>query len=253
MHRALASDSDNKDFAPESFTPFYQRSLYQSMRNLAVQTFGLLRTRMPALEGGVRADAQAVLGLEADILRRLREIHSIPLSSQRIRCHGDFHLGQVLYTGKDFIIIDFEGEPARPLGERRIKRSPIRDVAGMLRSFDYVTYTGLRRQFELGILQEDHIKQYEPWSVFWSGWISTFYLKAYFDTIGPTGLLPGAKDQLRILLNAHLLEKAIYEVAYELNNRPDWAYIPLRGILRILGRSPLDEHHPALEGKGASV
>src|SRR5205807_8866606 len=113
-----------------------------------------------------------------EILARLRAVHETRITARRIRCHGDFHLGQLLYTGKDFMIIEFEGEPARPLGERRIKRSPLRDVAGMIRSFDYITYAALFRQLELGTIQEEHLAHLEPWSGFWHRWVSAVYLRA---------------------------------------------------------------------------
>ncbi|HWI58971.1 MAG TPA: alpha-amylase, partial [Bacillota bacterium] len=140
----------------------------------------------------------------------------------------------VLYTGKDFIIIDFEGEPARPLGERRIKRTPLRDVAGMIRSFDYITYAALFKQLELGTLQEEQLSALEPWTGFWYRWVSAVYLKAYLQVLSGTDLLPQSKEQLAVLLEAQLLHKAIYEVGYELNNRPTWVKIPLRGILQLL-------------------
>jgi maltose alpha-D-glucosyltransferase/alpha-amylase len=234
MHLALASDSENKDFAPEPFTPFYQRALYQSMRNLVVQSFQLLRRRLSSVSGSVRPLAEKVAGLEGEILKRLRAVYETRISAQRIRCHGDFHLGQVLYTGKDFIIIDFEGEPARPLGERRIKRSPLRDVAGMIRSFDYVADAALFRQIELGALEPEQIAQLEPWTRFWYNWIAAAYLRAYLNTVQNSDLLPKSPAATAALLNAYLLEKAVYEVTYELNNRPDWVRIPLQGISQLL-------------------
>ncbi len=136
LHLALASDARDRSFAPEPFTPFYQRSLFQSMRNLAVRNLELLRNGLARVPAGLRPQVERVLGLENQLLSQFRAVYETRITAARIRCHGDFHLGQVLYTGTDFIFIDFEGEPARPLGERRIKRAPLRDVAGMLRSFD---------------------------------------------------------------------------------------------------------------------
>jgi maltose alpha-D-glucosyltransferase/alpha-amylase len=172
--------------------------------------------------------------METQVVQRLRGVFEKRIEAQRIRCHGDFHLGQVLYTGKDFMIIDFEGEPARPLGERRIKRSPLRDVAGMLRSFDYVTYAAMFRQLEQGNLPPEQVPQVEPWNRFWSRWVSAAYLKSYLATLGPSDLLPRSREGLSTLLDAYLLDKAIYEVGYELNNRPNWLRIPLHGIQQLL-------------------
>ncbi|HEV2394279.1 MAG TPA: maltose alpha-D-glucosyltransferase [Verrucomicrobiae bacterium] len=234
LHLALSSETQDRNFAPEPFTPFYQRALFQSMRNFVVQSLRLLRRGLPRLAESVRGEAEKVLCLEPEILRRLRAIVQSPIASKRIRCHGDFHLGQVLYTGKDFMFIDFEGEPARALGERRIKRSPLRDVAGMIRSFHYVTYAALFKQLQLGALQEQELPSIEPWNSFWYRWVSAVYLKAYLAVLQGAELLPESKDQLTILLEAHLLEKAVYEVGYELSHRPDWVKIPLRGILQLL-------------------
>ncbi|HSH45614.1 MAG TPA: maltose alpha-D-glucosyltransferase, partial [Longimicrobiales bacterium] len=143
MHRALAESIDRRDFAPEPFSALYQRSLYQSMRNLTGRTFRLLGQRTDALTEEAREEAVALSARRSEILQRLRSVVGDKMDAQRIRTHGDYHLGQVLYTGRDFVIIDFEGEPARPLTERRLKRSALSDVAGMLRSFSYAAYTAL--------------------------------------------------------------------------------------------------------------
>jgi maltose alpha-D-glucosyltransferase/alpha-amylase len=234
LHLTLASDRENMDFAPEPFTPFYQRSLYQSMRNLAVQNLQLLRRRLAGIPEQVRAMAEKVVAQQNTLLTRLRAVYETRISAQRIRCHGDYHLGQVLYTGKDFILLDFEGEPARPLGERRIKRSPLRDVAGMIRSFDYVTYAALFRQLELGNFQPEQLAQMEPWTRLWYHWISSAFLRSYLEVVKASELVPKSRQELAVLLDAHLIEKAIYEVGYELNNRPHWLKIPLQGILQLL-------------------
>ncbi len=236
LHLALSSDAQNRDFAPEPFTPFYQRSLFQSMRNLAVQNFSLLRRGFELIPAEVRDQARQVTALESEVLKRFRAVYESPITARRIRCHGDFHLGQVLYTGKDFIFIDFEGEPARPLGERRIKRSPLRDVAGMIRSFDYLTYLALERQLELGTIQEHDLPALEPWTAFWYRWVSATYLKAYLRVLRSSDLLPEATNQLSILLDAHLLEKAVYELGYEFNHRPTWLKVPLRGVLQLINQ-----------------
>jgi len=225
---------DNKDFAPEPFTPFYQRALYQSMRNFAVQNLQLLRRRAKTLPEQVRPDAERLLSLQDDILKKFRAVYQTKMETMRIRCHGDYHLGQVLYTGKDFVIIDFEGEPARPLGERRIKRSPLRDVAGMIRSFDYATYAALFQYMDRGNLQPEQLGHVEPWTRLWYRWVSAVFLKEYLAVTGKSDLLPKTKPELSVLLDAFLLDKAIYEIGYELNNRPESIRIPLQGVLQLL-------------------
>ena len=234
MHLALASDPDDPAFAPEPFTPFYQRSLYQSMRNLTVRAMQSLRSGIARLPEPDRPLADNVAHHESQILKRLQAVHESRISAKRIRCHGDLHLGEVLHTGKDFVFVDFEGDPRRPISERRIKRTALRDVASLIRSFDYVAYAALFKQVELGILNQERLSQLEPWAVFWHRWVSGAFLRAYCDAASRGDFLPKSKTEFRQLLTAHLLEKAIHEVAYELDHRPSWARIPLRAILRAL-------------------
>jgi maltose alpha-D-glucosyltransferase/alpha-amylase len=236
MHLALASDPADPLFAPEPFSTLYQRSIYQSMRSSAVQSFHLLRQRLKHLPETVAIEARQVLGLEDEIFRRFHRLLQHKMTAMRTRYHGDFHLGQVLYTGKDFVIIDFEGEPGRPLSERQIKRSPLRDVAGMLRSFHYAAYAALFDQINKG-LGDSHTRaaaSLEPWLRLWQVWVSATFLRAYFATAGQHAFIPPSRTDLQILLDAFVLEKAVYEIRYELNNRPDWVPIPVRGVVQLL-------------------
>ena len=153
----------------------------------------------------------------------------------KIRTHGDFHLGQVLNTGKDFVIIDFEGEPARSLGERTMKRSPLRDVAGMLRSFHYAAFGTLLEEIRSGALGGRDFASMEPWAHLWQEWTAWAFLKEYLRTAGESPIVPKDQAELKALLDAFVLDKAIYELGYELNNRPDWVIIPLHGIEQIVG------------------
>jgi len=231
LHVALASDTKNPAFAPEPFTALYRRSLYQSMRTLADQSLALLRKRLKSLPEDIRPAAERVLGLEKSIFDRFRRLVEAKLLTLRIRCHGDFHLGQVLFTGKDFVIIDFEGEPARSLTERRIKRSPLRDVAGMLRSFNYAAVTRLNHD----VTRPEDRELLKPWTKFWQLWVSVDYLKGYFAASQAGNFLPSSGLDTELMLETYLLEKAVYELAYELNHRPDWAHVPIEGILQLLG------------------
>jgi maltose alpha-D-glucosyltransferase / alpha-amylase len=235
LHIALASALDDPDFVPEPISPFYQRSLYQSMRSLTAQVFQLLRKRLPDIPEALRDEGQQILGLEETILKRFQSILDSTSTAMLIRCHGDYHLGQVLYTGKDFVIIDFEGEPARPLSERRIKRCALRDVASMLRSFHYAAYAALFNHTVSVTVRPEDIAALEPWARFWYRWVSAAFLRAYLAGTSQVPFLPQGRDELQVLLDAHLLEKAIYELGYELNNRPDWIRIPLQGILDLVG------------------
>jgi maltose alpha-D-glucosyltransferase/alpha-amylase len=229
MHLALASRDDIPAFAPEPITPHYQRSMYQHIRTQSVQALQLLRRKAKGV-----AEALQLLAREADLQKKIRSVLDGKIGGQRIRTHGDFHLGQVLYTGNDFVIIDFEGEPSRPLSERRIKRSGLRDVAGMLRSFDYAPYAVIFGQSQGSVVREEDVKKLETAGRFWVREVSAAFLRAYFDESASARHLPRTREELNVLLNAHLLEKALYEIAYELNNRPDWVRIPLRGVLDLL-------------------
>ena len=234
LHLALASRSSDPAFAPEPFTELYRRSLYQSMRNLTNQNFDLLRQRLPGLSQDDRASAQKVLDRRGEALGKFQQLTTRPLVASRIRCHGDYHLGQVLYTGGNFIIIDFEGEPARAITERRLKRCPLRDVAGMVRSFHYATSAAISGQAPIVIRPED-AAVLDGWARFWYSWVSAAFLSAYLAAAGQSEFLPRDPAQLQTLLDIYLLEKAVYEVGYELNNRPDWVRVPLQGILQSLG------------------
>jgi maltose alpha-D-glucosyltransferase/alpha-amylase len=234
LHVCLASEEEDKDFAPEPFNPFYQRALFQSMRNQAVQTLALLRKRLKTLPEALRPQAERVAALEPDLLQRLRAVADTRISALRLRIHGDFHLGQLLHTGKDFLIIDFEGEPARSLSERRLKRTPLRDVAGLLRSFHYAAYAALFTQVEQGVMSAEQCAALDPWARFWVRWVSVITLKAYLAGAQPGGFLPRTAAELKVLLDAHLLHKAMYELGYELNHRPAWLRIPLQGVLQLV-------------------
>lgn len=237
LHIALASDSDNPDFAPEPFSTLYQRSIYQQARNLTGQVFLLLKERLHTLPSSSKNLAEAVLQRQVEILERFRLLLDQKITAKRIRCHGDYHLAQVLYTGKDFIIVDFEGEPGRSLGERRIKRSPLRDVASMLLSFNYALAQALRNEIESGIVRPEHLPVMDAWSRFWYGSVSAIFLKAYLETANSDTFLPKTTAELQVLLDAYLLEKAISALGYELNNRPEWMEISLQRILHLLERS----------------
>jgi maltose alpha-D-glucosyltransferase/alpha-amylase len=169
-------------------------------------------------------------------MNRFEAIRKRLIDVSRIRVHGDLHLGQVLYTGQDFVVIDFEGEPARPVAERRIKRSAMSDVAGMLRSFDYATETAMRQTVERGLVQagspgEAHLAE---WSRLWRAWAQAELLKAYRDCASGQPFLPDVLEDAELLVGCYVLDKAIYELRYELGSRPTWVPIPLRGILNLL-------------------
>ncbi|MGH7904156.1 MAG: maltose alpha-D-glucosyltransferase [Candidatus Dormibacteraceae bacterium] len=235
LHVALASGDSDPAFAPEPTTMLDQRSIYQSMRRLGVDGIQLLRNRLALLPEAARPLAHELIDLEPEIQSRLRRLLERPITSLRIRCHGDYHLGQVLFTGSDFVIIDFEGEPARPLRERRLKRWALKDVAGMLRSFRYAAFSALESR------PEASREALRGWARRWADVVCGEFLAAYMESCGSAGFQPRSPEEVRLLLDSHLLEKALYELGYELNNRPDWVTIPLEGLLELLRpqREPL--------------
>jgi maltose alpha-D-glucosyltransferase/alpha-amylase len=228
LHVALASSGENPAFAPESFTALYRRSLYQSARAAVRTTFDLLRRRLPSLAEPLQHETRTLIGMEDPLLRRIRSVTDRKLVATRIRIHGDYHLGQVLYTGRDFVILDFEGEPSRSISERRFKRSPLRDVAGMIRSFEYAAAYGLLH----GPTRAEDAPALAPWARLWRRWASASFLRGYLSVAADAGFLPPNPDDLRAMLELYLIDKTVYELRYELNNRPDWVGIPLQALLR---------------------
>ncbi|MGM0645701.1 MAG: maltose alpha-D-glucosyltransferase [Thermodesulfobacteriota bacterium] len=230
MHKALVAKDPDSLFAPEPFSKLYQRSLYQSVRYQVRKTLHSVRRNLASLPDSVHAQANTLLENEERVLDRLAGLTSTRVEAQKIRIHGDYHLGQVLYTGDDFWIIDFEGEPARPLSERRLKRSPLRDVAGMLRSFDYAVQTSLAAYEE----QRESLQIRQSWAGPWHAAVCRTYLQSYLETVQEATFIPMDPENIWRLLEGFLIEKAVYEVGYEANNRPDWLWLPLGGLLRLL-------------------
>jgi len=219
LHRALAAHPEVRGFSVERFAPRDRLALREEVRAGVADAFALLRRRRRALDPEGRRRAAAILGRERELIAGADWLAERPLTALRTRIHGDYHLGQLLWTGRDFMIIDFEGEPARPLAERRARLSPLRDVAGMLRSFHYAAFHGLPRR------DDD-----EAWARAWQRWVSGAFLRGYLAAARGAPFLPRDGAELAALLELFLLEKAVYELAYELNNRPDWVGIPLQGI-----------------------
>lgn len=240
MHLALASAPDQPDFAPEPFTLHYQRSLFSSFQTLVRNTFQNQSRNLRTLAHDVKAEAREVLDMKSDILSVLRRIYRKKLDVVKVRTHGDYHLGQVLLTEKDVVILDFEGEPARSYSERRLKRSPLRDVAGMVRSFHYAAYSGLFLNKEI---DREEAARLLPFAELWYRCMSGFFMKAYLETVQGSAFVPAQKEDLEVMMQTYILEKSIYELNYEVNNRPDWVIVPLRGIKSIMQQHTLNHEH----------
>lgn len=233
LHAAMADDRLDPAFASEPYSSSYQRSLFQSMRNVARSTMHLLSQNISSLKGEARELGNWVLQNDSALLADFRKLTQLPVHIPRIRIHGDYHLGQILWTGKDFVIIDFEGEPLRSIGERRLKRSPLRDIAGMIRSFDYVAWSALRKHSDS--LSHDPARE-RGGAELWAQWLTHEFVGSYISNLRrlrPDLVCPDI-DQTQAVLRGWLLEKALYEVAYELNSRLDWVDIPLRAVVSIV-------------------
>ncbi len=234
LHLALASEPGAAAFAPEPYTPEFQAAMLESLREKGQRSFELLREHVAGMLGDTKDAAERVLAAEDQVLRAFESALSAPIAAVRTRIHGDYHLGQVLYTGSDFVIIDFEGEPARPIAERSVKLSPLQDVAGMLRSFHYAAFALVFTTANAEEAHGEHTRQRLRVAQTWYSWVAVEFANAYLEGADDASFIPTDKGQLANLLRLHLLEKGVYELSYELNNRPDWVRIPLTGILSLL-------------------
>ncbi|MBV9463865.1 MAG: maltose alpha-D-glucosyltransferase [Verrucomicrobiae bacterium] len=232
VHLALAAGTE-PEFLPESITPFYQRGLYQSMRVIAVTTFQALRARGVDVPPEAAHKLEQVLASEAAVHEIFRRVLSIRIEGQRIRCHGDYHLGQVLFTGKDFVLIDFEGVPSRPVSERRFKRSPLRDVSSMLSSFRFAAHFALRSPKRQQALFQAHGATLELWADYWRGWTRAAFLRSYLETAEAGSFLTKNPEERRILIKAYGLEKDLHDLGHDLLEKPIWVEARLDGILEL--------------------
>jgi maltose alpha-D-glucosyltransferase/alpha-amylase len=230
MHLALASDAADPAFTPETFTANYQRAMYSSLRKLVRDRLNLLENSMHKLDADTQVLGKKILSLEKTILECFKEVYEVRIEAIKTRIHGDFHLGQVLFTGKDFFMIDFEGEPGFSFSERRLKKNPFKDVAGMMRSFHYAAFGKI-------LINENYrdrdLEFLEAWADQWQHYVSRYYLGAYMERMGLGNKLTYEYD---MLVRTFLIEKAVYELGYELNGRPEWTKIPLRGIDYLISR-----------------
>jgi maltose alpha-D-glucosyltransferase/alpha-amylase len=228
LHLTLA-EAPGPAFTPETMDAKVTAELAREMRADAENSLDLLYHQLGALNDASRPMAESVLADRSSLLACFDELAAVRAGGVRIRVHGDYHLGQVLRTEEDFVILDFEGEPARPIAERRAKQSPLKDVAGMVRSYSYAAYAAL---FAFTVNAPDEYAMLESWAETWQHWTAQAFLDGYVSTIGESPLMP-RNDVWQVLLRAFVLDKALYELGYELNNRPDWVRIPLIGIRKL--------------------
>ncbi len=230
MHLALATPTSDAAFAPEPFGPADVQRLRTDLAMHAVEAFDALKENLARLPDAVVEPASLILSRRRQILARFQRSAPAELHSLRTRVHGDYHLGQVLRSRGDFVILDFEGEPARSLAERRTKQPPMKDVAGMLRSFSYAAATALTKWTTR---HPNDLERLEPWARLWEQSVCSAFLRSYRQTAAGSEVVPASLAGFAELLNLFVLDKALYELVYELNNRPLWVRIPLAGILAL--------------------
>jgi maltose alpha-D-glucosyltransferase / alpha-amylase len=230
LHMALASPTSDPAFLPEPMTGQDLETLLADLRQHASSVLDLLKERVSSFPDEEVEIAASVLIQRRQILDQFKGLAIKNLRTQRIRIHGDYHLGQVLKVKTDFVILDFEGEPARSLAYRRAKQCPLKDVAGMLRSFSYAVYSSL---INYTTRHSGDFARLEPWARLWEHSVAAEFLRAYRETARGQEFLPSDTGDFRKLLDIFLLDKALYEVLYEMNSRPAWVRIPLLGILSL--------------------
>ena len=231
LHAAFAAPTDDEAFAPEPASPKEVAGWAEGVLAELRRTFDMLRRRRGKVPEEALPDVDRLLALRKESTRRIKDVSKGGFGVVKTRHHGDYHLGQVLVVGNDFQIIDFEGEPARPLAERRRKHSPLRDVAGMLRSFDYAAQSAL---MNLGAERAEQLEILEPWVRLWKEQTREAFLEGYAEGARGAASYPENEEHARALIELFTLEKTLYEIRYELDNRPDWVGIPVRGILDLL-------------------
>jgi trehalose synthase-fused probable maltokinase len=232
LHIALSQDTSSEAFAPQPFTRADSEAVAAGAAAAARRDVELLQRNLITLAPEVVDDARFLIARIDGLLAQLQTAREkLDLTTAAIRIHGDYHLGQVLWSEGDYYLLDFEGEPARPLQARRRKQSPLKDVAGMVRSFSYASYAAL---FARTANRVSEVERLEPWARVWHLWSGASFLKGYFETAGDAPFVPSDPVQRASLLDLFLLDKAFYELQYELNNRPEWVRIPLTGILELL-------------------
>lgn len=231
LHRALAADSNETDFAPE---PLSQEDLAKWSREstkLTQEVWALMDRNRGRLSETVLEQVYELFSQRSRVLRMFNDLPKQNISTTKTRIHGDCQLNEVLWAENDFIFLDFEGEPARSLSDRRAKQSPLKDVAAMLRSFDYVAFEGL---FNFTSHRSEDLPRLEPWAQFWKDCVGATFLGEYVAVTDGASYMPKDMEQFQSLIRYFLLDRAMYELRHELKYRPHWVQIPLRGVLSAL-------------------
>jgi maltose alpha-D-glucosyltransferase / alpha-amylase len=245
LHLALAAaGEEHPAFTPEPVRPDDVQRWIETIQREALATFDNVGRQLDALPGAfaasIRNELAGVIRSAPDLRQSLEALRMLPDTGVLMtRAHGDYHLGQILRSsnperpGGEWVVVDFEGEPARPLQERRSKQSPLRDVAGMLRSFDYAVQMGYKSYDTDDFMVRNSLR---VWSAAWQEAVRREFLGSYRETAAGAAFLPRDEAAFQRILAGFELEKALYELGYELNNRPDWIWVPVQGILAVQER-----------------
>ncbi|MDR5590136.1 maltose alpha-D-glucosyltransferase [Christiangramia sp. SM2212] len=231
LHDALSQNAIDKDFNKEESSLHYQRSLFSGLQTLTRTSLEKLKKVIKDLPEDTGREAAEVINLRNNILDCFREIYDHKIPVMKIRTHGDYHLRQILWTGREYIMNSFEGDPSKSFSERRIRRSAMRDLAAMIRSLHYAAYSNILSPEYSQQRKEGNL---EEWAETWHYYISRLYIKGYFDKAGSKDYVPKDQEDFKILMHTFLLEKALIELNYEIENRPEWIIIPIRGIKAII-------------------
>jgi maltose alpha-D-glucosyltransferase/alpha-amylase len=229
LHMALGTPGDDASMTPQGFTLLWQRSLLQTLRNGVRATQRAIRRAK--LSTPETADLMRPVD---DVLARFDRLRAEKLEARRIRVHGDLHLGQILRSGNDITFIDFEGEPGQPMGERRILRSPLTDLAGLVRSLDYAGRSAVDTAVARGLVAEGDVAALDTARDAWTSAMSNTMIDRYLSTIEPAHLVPTDRDDAQLLLDVYILQKGLYEIRYELANRPHWVQWPLAAVAEMI-------------------
>ncbi len=227
LHLAMAGEQRLAAFRPRPLDEHFTGSMAGEMVAQAQHALALLEAARGGLPEGSGGLADEVLAAGGDLIAELRDLSGRRFDAVRIRCHGDYHLGQVLRAEDDFVLLDFEGEPQRELVRRGEPQPALKDVAGMLRSLSYAANEGLRELVQRGLAEEPLAR---GWIDEWERWAGAAFLGTYLRLVEGSRLVPPDPAERARLLRAQLLDKALYELIYELNNRPDWVQVPLTGL-----------------------
>jgi len=231
MHLALASNVEDASFTPVPYSTLDRRSNYQSVRNLVGKTIRMLRDCLSRVPASIGDHARRLVHGQERVLKVFEPYLGQRLTGLQIRTHGDYHLEQLLYTGKDFVIIDFDGPPTEPLADRRRKHNCLRDVAGMIRSFHYAAFTA---QLETAVVRPEDRSVAAPWADAWYRWVSGAFLRSYLTVTTGAPFLPAQSD-LEVILDAQVLQKAFHELRGELDRCVETLSIPLSSIVELAG------------------